>query len=818
MRQVKYILLLLCAVIFITGNAQIWKPVGAGFQQEPVATDAAPNYLLLAFSDSVSLGNGNKIFTFARWNGQVWQNLPGFTAGKNSYIKSVTLYKNKLYAAGYFDTVFSSSKRTGILKLEGKKWKDAAERKISDISFVQVNKLMVVDTYLYAGGIFERIDTTSADGIARFQGAKWEALNSIQSDDFTIAEINDFEVIGDTLFAAGRYMPEEGSSYTTLFKINKNKVIYDSLTPFTSITHLQAGANELLAMGKDAGSNNIIYSYQNGGWQPKMNGFPNINAAVFSDAEYFNNEFWLAGYIDIGGGNVNHLIKWKDTSWVTLSSLNLENTRYIKVFDNRLFIAGGFDSFKGAEVLHVAEYDEDLGIITGKVWLDANNNCVWDAGEKPVAGQVIKTGNGIALTNSNGIYNFVVPKTITYQISVHLAKYWSLSSCNPTNYQLTFGTEPVIDSANFALRLDAGIEDVAIKISPNSGSKPRKNFTELYTLNYVNNGGKTIGSGKIQLKLDDSLTNFSANPAPSQMVGNLAEWNFTNLEAGESRTIEFSVKMPVTETNSIMLFAEATSQNDAFNGDNLDSLEQTISGDTSLKGKFIFPEPAENDSVAKITVQDKLDVEYLIRFENKTADTITTVVVIDTIDLHLAIEYIQEMGSSHPYSTRVVNCPPALGKGVLIWTFENINLPPNPSNSNDFIANRGHIRFKIQLSPATPMGTLVKNHAHVMYDEFTNKTNTVFCTLDKVDAVGEILTADGVLYPNPVSTNIVTIELPREDNYTLEIKDIQGRTCAPAVSFTGKSTDADISSLSPGIYFITVSSAESTARFKLVRE
>ncbi|HYG16002.1 MAG TPA: T9SS type A sorting domain-containing protein, partial [Bacteroidia bacterium] len=680
--------------------------------------------------------------------------------------------------------------------------------------------LAVLDNNLYAGGIFSKIDSvTNATSIARFDGDDWDAFSNMEAHDFYTAQVNHMEVFNDELYVGGFFHRKQGNKKYELITIEGNDLDYDESTPFSTIERFQAGAGELMAFGADEDQEKIIYSLKNGSWIPRIKGFPNINSATFSDAEYFNNEFWLAGKVDIGGGNYNHLIKWKDTSWTVIDPLDLDNAWFLKVFDNRLFAAGGFDNYNEAPVLRIAEYDDDLGIITGKVWLDANNNCVWDAGEKPLAGQVIKTGNGITLTNSNGIYNFVVPKTATYQISVHLAKYWSLSSCNTAGYQLSFGSETVIDSADFALRVDATIEDVAIKILPNAGSQPRKNFTELYTLNYINYGGKTISSGKIKLKLDDSLTNFSANPAPTQLIGNIAEWNFFDLETGDMRTIEFSAKMPVTETSSIVLLAEATSLNDAFNGDNFDSLEQSISGDTSLKGKYIFPQPAASDSVAKITVQDNLDVEYLIRFENKTAYTINTVVVIDTIDLNLAIEYIQEMGSSHPYSTRVVNCPPQLGKGVLIWTFENINLLPNISNSNDFIANRGHIRFKIQLSPTTPMGTLVKNHAHVLYDyEFSNKTNTVFCTLDMVKAVNEIVTAGGVLYPNPASANSVTVELSEEDNYTLEITDIQGRTCTPLVFFTGKSIDADISSLSPGIYFVTVSSDETTARFKLVRE
>lgn len=816
------ILLLLGASSIRYATAQIWKPLGQGFQQIPVAVTATNDYMYFAFVDSTTAPNNNKIFGVARWNGFFWQDLSTFVSGPASYITSIEWYKDKLYVGGFFDTVFFASSKTGLLVLDGKKWLNAARRRVDDPSPFRINALKVFDGFLYAAGGFARIDTTRANGLAKYNGFKWEAVDGFQGGTYT-GHATDLEIFNDSLFVGGNYTHTISNKTISVFKIKGATAIADSLSPFTFIGHLQNAKTELMAVGLGNNAERVIYSYINGGWHSRTKGFPNLNTAVFSDLEFFDDEVWACGLFNISPKN-NSIIKWSDTSWLTLDEINLTGVKYLKAFKNRFFATGSFLNFGRIQLNRVAEFDNDLAIIAGRVYHDANNNCRRDVGERPLAGQVVRLFNGlvVAYTDREGIYFFVVPRSGTYPITILPKKYWSLSSCNPTLYQFTPVTNNIIfDTADFALRLDGSIEDIGIKILPNAGYKARRGITELYSLSYKNNGGKTIVQGKLKLKIDTGFKNFVAFPPPQLVTGGVAQWEFSSLDPGEEKTIIFKGKVEGASTGQIEFLADAGSVSDVFGGDNYDTLQQTVDDDTTVNGKYIFPEPEDGDSVTVFDINGgQREVEYLIRFENTTTDTVQTVVVVDTIDLNLSIEYIQELGASHPYTTQVINLPPQLGKGVLVWTFSNINLPPNLLHSNDFVENRGHIRFRIRMSDKTPAGTLVKNKADVWFDFATqHATNKVYCTMDRLQSIAVTsVGAQGItIYPNPATTQL-TVVTEDDGEGKISISDMHGRACLATQYFSGGKADIDVSGLAQGIYFLSVSTGTTTTYTKFVKQ
>lgn len=820
-KSLKIVWVLLCLWVAKPSIAQIWRPLGEGFKDAPIAVTNDADYLYFAFVDSTTTNNGAKIFLVARWNGVFWQNISTFLAGPASNISSIATYKNQVYLGGFFDTVFFSTTRTGIIKLDGKKWVDAAKRYRNDASPVRISDLKVFGGFLYAAGNFSRIDTTAANGLARFNGIGWQGLEDFTKKDFAGSSAK-LEEFNDTLFVSGAYKNKSTNTAIPLLKIKGNNLTADSTSPFETIGLLQGGKDELMAFGSDNASNKIIYSWKNGSWQDRTKNIPNLQTAAIRDVTFFDGEFWACGIVNIGGGELKHILKWTGSQWEHLGDLDLPNVRYIRQFRSKLFVSGGFIQYRRIRLNRVAEYDKDLALITGKVYFDKNNNCQQDIGEPPIPGQIIRLFNGlfVAFSDREGIYSFVVPKAGNYPITALPRKYWALSSCNPSQYTFSPSNQnAIIDSADFAFRIDDSVEDVSVKLLPNAGYRFRRGFTELYSLTYKNNGGKAIPTGKIRLHLDDSLLGFVAFPPPASVNNGIAEWNYNNFEPGEERSILFRGKVSSQNTQQIELQAEAVNTNDAFAQDNYDTLAQTVEDQTGLKGKFIFPEPTSGDSITIFPSQGQHEVEYLIRFENNTDDTVRQVIVVDTIDLNLSLEYIQELGASHPYSTQVVNLPPQLGKGVLIWTFDNINLPPNPTKSNDFTENRGHIRFKLRLGSQIEKGTLVVNKADVIYDFDTYEaTNQVFCKVDDLVGIAKFTNDDNPLtvYPNPTN-NLLNIELVEEDSYTLTVLDMQGRKCLAEHSFNSTTTQIDLSSLNNGIYYISIANNEARYFQKVVK-
>jgi len=652
-KSLKILLILLCLWVAKPTLGQIWKPLGKGFSTIPVAVTANANYMYFAFIDSTKTSNGNKFYIISRWNGAYWQNISSFLAGKNSILTSIASFKNKIYVGGFFDTVYFSSTKTGVLVLEGKKWVNAAKRHRNDTSVLRVNDIKVFDGYLYVAGRFTRIDTTNASGLARYDGIKWQGLQDFDKQEY-IGTGNKLAVHNDSLFISGIYKRKLSNNTSVLFKLKGNTITPDSTSPFTNIAFMQGGKEGLFAFGRNALSKKIIYTWHNGKWEERSKNFPNLQLATIRDAAFFDGEYWASGIIDMGGGKLNHLIKWNGSGWETLGNLDLPAVRFVKNFRNKLYVIGGFKNFGRIRLNYVAEYDKNLAIISGRAYYDKNNNCKFDTGEKPIWGQIIRLFNGVfvSYTDREGIYSFIVPKSGTYQINTLPKKYFTLSSCNPKQYSFKpSNTNQIIDTADFAFRLDETIEDVSIKILPNAGHRFRRGFTELYSLTYKNNGGKIISNGKIRLKLDDSLQGFVAFPLPSSISGGIAEWDYTNFLQGGERTILFRGKVSSQSTSQISFTAEAVSINDAFAQDNFDTLTQKVEDGAGVGGKFIFPEPKNGDTITILPNAGQQDVEYLIRFENTTDDTVRQVIVIDTIDLNISLEYIQELGASHPYTT-----------------------------------------------------------------------------------------------------------------------------------------------------------------------
>jgi hypothetical protein len=72
------------------------------------------------------------------------------------------------------------------------------------------------------------------------------------------------------------------------------------------------------------------------------------------------------------------------------------------------------------------------------------------------------------------------------------------------------------------------------------------------------------------------------------------------------------------------------------------------------------------------------------------------------------------------------------------------------------------------------------------------------------------------IYPNPTSTNI-TVSVPENHNFKLDIKTVSGKTVLSKNSLKTNTT-IDISELSSGVYFVTVSTSKKTGTYKVVKE
>ncbi|HMX38989.1 MAG TPA: hypothetical protein PKD78_01635, partial [Saprospiraceae bacterium] len=103
-------------------------------------------------------------------------------------------------------------------------------------------------------------------------------------------------------------------------------------------------------------------------------------------------------------------------------------------------------------------------------------------------------------------------------------------------------------------------------------------------------------------------------------------------------------------------------------------------------------------------------IDYIIRFQNLTTDTLRSAVVTDTLHPWLSAFTVQPGASSHPYTFR------QLGANAVQFVFDDILLPPWATNE---AASHGFVKFRAEQPIGTyaPIGTLITNSASVRLGE-----------------------------------------------------------------------------------------------------
>ncbi|MCB0641603.1 MAG: DUF11 domain-containing protein, partial [Phaeodactylibacter sp.] len=238
-------------------------------------------------------------------------------------------------------------------------------------------------------------------------------------------------------------------------------------------------------------------------------------------------------------------------------------------------------------------------------------------------------------------------------------------------------------------------------------------------------------------------------------------------------------------------------ENDGNSFISIDVQEGISSSNTvNLRG---YPKGYKSDTIAATT-----DLKYHILFQNNSADTITRVVIRDTLSAYLDVTTIEAGASSHTYDYRIYE------NGIVKFIFNDINLPPS---SVDEAGSKGFVQFKVAQQPDNPSCTEIFNQAfmYVGYDEpvLTDWTLHTSCgeITDFVDVIlsDEKIPVPGVeisTFPNPFIGG-TTIEIKGIDyrQVNLTIFDNTGRLIRQE-QFSGNQYQLERGYLQAGIYYL----------------
>lgn len=800
-------------------NAQVWGPLGNGLKGDPVAHTVEEKVLLMVTDQG--LNSHGRVFTMQAWTGLYWSPIASFQADSFSRIHAMKYFFGKVYIAGQFTGVRGLNSAKNIIAWNGasKKFESVPGMDVNTKGFVRINDMEVFDKKLIVAGAFSRSTNIEGQGVQAFNGLTWQAISSFTHN--PNGEVVDLQLLGgDSLFCAGTFTQVNNKNSKGIFCMTKDKIIPypdNTLKPYRLVSY-----KSVLYGAVEQGGQTYIYGFKTS-FSDKISSSNPIYK--LRDIVEFGDKIWVSGSV---GVKIN-----SQPRNVTLATFDGDNWAAAPGYQNgysidffmlyteerdqkkelQLYAAGENFTSASPRIQKTGKLYLTKGIISGKIYYDKDDNCKLTQGDEIVSDRLIRISPGpfYLRPDADGEYSAILDHG-KYEVQVLQRQYWGVSSCADEVMKVELDEGENASGVDFPLNFTTEVEDLAIELTSYSGWLARRGGTQIYNIKTENTGSEKIRNGQVALEFNTNLNkSFKSFPPADSLVGNKAYFTIPSIAPGQALNIPFSMELPDTfsDDNLELIATVAPAENESATDDNESQLTQVVNDSTYENVKQVFPLPVKGESISKIDPDDG-ELNYLINFANFSEDTVRTIHVVDTIDVNLDIQYIQETGASHSYTTRVVNGPPGSNIAVVIWTFNNLDLVPNPERYNDMPGYAGFIGFKVKINNNVPLGTIISNRAELVFDyQHSELTNTVQTEVAEVISTGEeVELVNGLIkmYPNP-SNGIITLE-PTEGDVKIDANSIVvynavGQATKAAVNNTGMAKQINLEGASKGLYWIT---------------
>lgn len=442
----------------------------------------------------------------------------------------------------------------------------------------------------------------------------------------------------------------------------------------------------------------------------------------------------------------------------------------------------------------VPDLGQTCGLVSGRVYIDNNANCVSNVSENGVPGAIIEITPGPYYTTTNQYGNYSVQLPFgTYQFA---EQHPAVEQSCPLQVGLAGAS---LTGRNIGC---AGGMPLDVRVTMGNGPA-RPGFELLYVIHVDNLTTATTGAVTLTVEMDPVLEPVSVFPVASNVSGNTYTWELSMTTAFQHQEVRLRMLVPpdVSLLGSTLntTATVVTAQTDVDLTNNTAVGQQIITGSYDPNDKLVRT-TAGQEGVYLITEDDHLD--YTIRFQNTGTDTAFNVVITDTLPASLDPATIQWGATSHA-CTRMMEAD-----GTLKFIHTNILLPD--SNVNEPLSH-GFVSFRIRPRQPVVPGTVIENIANIYFD-FNPPVITDACVLvaEFSTAVQENADARIQLMPNPTD-GVLYLHLREAAYTTVQVSAMDGRTIEVPVQRSADRLQLDVRSLPAGVY--VVRTAEGSARF-----
>jgi uncharacterized repeat protein (TIGR01451 family) len=446
-----------------------------------------------------------------------------------------------------------------------------------------------------------------------------------------------------------------------------------------------------------------------------------------------------------------------------------------------------------------------------RYYYDANNNCVYDAGDTKVIipmstaidsdgvriDTVVSTSgfNYRARGNDGTVYSFRPLLTAASGVLVNCPSTGfvndtiqpGINSYPVKDMGLICGTASSHDFSVHAIMLGSGSHN-------QSGSIYVSNLTCLAT------------NATITLIHSPKYPFQSGTPTPTSVSGNSVTWNVAGL-ANFSSPMHFSYSLEGAHGLTMGDTTQSYYSISPIVGDIDPSNNQFIIIDTITTSW----DPNKISVTPSGYISAGTQLQYTINFENTGNDTAFFIHVMDTLSDFLDVRSLEIVAASHAMNLSVYNDD---NHNIVKFDYPNINL----LDSSHHGECDGMVIFNINIYPGLANGTVIYNRAGIYFDyNPVVMTNTAVDIIGIPNRVGSVLSDKDInIYPNP-ATSELTIKTTNEILNSIAITNTVGQVLRDQ-PVNSRQTTINISRLPAGLYFVTCKNEQGAVVKKFIKE
>ncbi len=407
-------------------------------------------------------------------------------------------------------------------------------------------------------------------------------------------------------------------------------------------------------------------------------------------------------------------------------------------------------------------------VVEGMVYLDYNNNCIFDGADAPVANRpvLVDAGAYYDWTDNSGMYSIDLD-TGTWNVNQTPPTYFA-TACAPTSGYNIFFPNQAMSSLNndFADSVLVYCPDLMVDLGVFNMTTCQ---TEVGGITVVNQGTVTDSNATVTLTLIDSVQLDSAGYPYTQTGPNTYAFSLGVMNPGAVFAFPIYLEIGCDSVGTVYCISADVAGSAANDCDTTNNTaqdchqligsydpndKQVASQDFTLNGWV-----TEED----ITATDQLS--YMIRFQNTGSDTAFHVRITDTLSGFLDPATFQAGASNHFYNVVVIG-------DVVVFEFPDIDLPDSLTNP---LGSQGFVRYTVKQRPGNVLGTVIENFAAIYFD-FNPPivTNTTVNTIPTVTGLASEFLDEVKVYPNPGSDRI-RVRWEGESGFTFVMRNLMGQ-------------------------------------------